>query len=65
MRGTSILLANVVRSAVRLATMCASVPRSSPLGPSRLSLSTVREMLRFGLPMSVGNATAEGELDGE
>ena len=54
--GMSIVVANVLRSAVRLATMCASVPRASWLAPSRLSMSTVRDMLRFGLPMSVGNA---------
>ncbi len=54
--GMSIVVANVVRSAVRLAAMGASVPRASWLTPSRLSMTTVREMLRFGLPMSVGNA---------
>jgi lipopolysaccharide exporter len=54
--GASIVVANVLRSAVRLATMCASVPRASWLTPSRLSMPTVREMARFGLPMSVGNA---------
>jgi lipopolysaccharide exporter len=54
--GMSIVAANVLRSAVRLATMCASVPRTSWLAPSPLSMSTVREMVRFGVPMSVGNA---------
>jgi lipopolysaccharide exporter len=54
--GMSIVAANVLRSAVRFATMCASVPRTSWLAPSRLSMSTVREMVRFGLPRSVGNA---------
>ncbi len=56
MGGMSIVVANVARSAVRLATMCASVPRISWLAPSRLSMTTFRAMVRFGLPMSIGNA---------
>jgi PST family polysaccharide transporter len=54
--GMSVVAANVVRSSVRLGAMSASVPRASWLTPSRLSMTTVREMLRFGLPMSVGTA---------
>jgi lipopolysaccharide exporter len=54
--GEAIVVANVLRSAVRLATMCASVPRDAWLAPSPLSLSTVRKMVRFGLPLSVANA---------
>jgi PST family polysaccharide transporter len=56
MGGMSIVVANAARSAVRLATMCASVPRVSWLSPSRLSWTTFRQMMRFGLPMSIGNA---------
>jgi PST family polysaccharide transporter len=54
--GMSIVMANVARSGVRLLAMSASVPWASWLSPSRLSMGTVREMVRFGLPMSVGNA---------
>jgi lipopolysaccharide exporter len=54
--GAAIVVANVLRSAVRLATMCANVPHRSWLAVSRLSAPIVREMVRFGLPMSVGNA---------
>jgi lipopolysaccharide exporter len=56
MGGMSIVVANTARSAVRLATMCASVPRVTWLTPSSLSMATFREMVRFGLPMSIGNA---------
>jgi PST family polysaccharide transporter len=56
--GVSIVVAGVLRSTVRLATMSASVPRAAWLSPARLSMTTVREMLRFGLPMSIGNAAS-------
>ena len=36
--------------------VAASVPRAEWLTPTRLSRATVRAMLRFGLPMSVGTA---------
>jgi lipopolysaccharide exporter len=52
--GMSIVIANVVRSAIRFALMATSVPRVAWLSPSPLSLKTVRAMLRFGLPISVG-----------
>jgi PST family polysaccharide transporter len=52
--GMSIVAGNVVRSVVRLATMASSVPRAEWLSRSRLSVRTLRAMLRFGLPMSVG-----------
>ena len=52
--GMSIVVANVVRSAVRCAAMAGSIPRASWLHPSPLSAKTLRAMLRFGLPMSVG-----------
>jgi PST family polysaccharide transporter len=51
-----IVAANCVRSAARLAMMVGSVPRGEWLQPSRISWSTVRAMLRFGVPMSVGAA---------
>jgi lipopolysaccharide exporter len=52
--GMSIVVANVARSAVRFALMAGSVPRAAWLSPAPLSLRTVRAMLRFGLPISVG-----------
>jgi PST family polysaccharide transporter len=51
----SVVGGNLARSAVRLGAMAASVPRADWLSPTRLSLSTLRAMLRFGVPMSVGN----------
>jgi len=54
--GMSIVVANVVRSAVRLAAMSGAVPRAAWLSPSRFSAAIVRAMLRFGAPMSVGTA---------
>jgi lipopolysaccharide exporter len=54
--GLSIVAANVVRSLVRLVAMAGRVTRASWLSPSPLSLSTIRMMFRFGLPMSVGTA---------
>jgi PST family polysaccharide transporter len=54
--GMAIVAANVVRSAVRLGVMTSSVPRVEWLSPSPFSARTLRAMLRFGLPMSVGAA---------
>ena len=54
--GMSIVVANMVRSAVRLATMCASVPRTAWLTRSPLSMSTAREWSGSVVPMSIGNA---------
>jgi PST family polysaccharide transporter len=51
-----IVAANAVRSAVRVAALAGSVPREEWLMPTRLSLRTIREMLRFGVPMSIGTA---------
>jgi lipopolysaccharide exporter len=56
--GASIVIAGVVRSTVRLATMSASVPRASWLAPARLELATVRAMLRYGLPISIGTSAS-------
>jgi PST family polysaccharide transporter len=52
----AVVAGNLARSAVRLCAMAASVPRAEWLSPTRLSASTLRAMLRFGVPMSVGNA---------
>jgi PST family polysaccharide transporter len=54
--GLAIVAANVVRSAVRLASMAVAVPRAEWLSPSFPCATTVRAMLRFGLPMSIGTA---------
>lgn len=54
--GMSIVIANVARSAVRLAAMISVVRRTDWLEPSPLSLPILREMFRFGLPTSVGTA---------
>jgi PST family polysaccharide transporter len=51
-----IVVANVARSAVRLVTLAGSVQRAEWLTPSRFSMKTVRAMVRFGLPMSIGTA---------
>jgi PST family polysaccharide transporter len=56
--GMSIVLGNVARSAVRLAAVVACVPRKAWLAPAPLSATTAREMLRFGLPMSLGSGAA-------
>jgi lipopolysaccharide exporter len=50
----SVVVANVVRSAGRMVALSRCVDRSAWLSPSPVSAGTVREMLRFGLPMSVG-----------
>lgn len=52
--GTSIVAGNLVRSVVRLAAMAGSVPVTDWLYWSRLSAKTLGDMLRFGLPMSIG-----------
>lgn len=54
--GMAVVAGNVVRSAVKLATLAGSVERADWLSPSRLSMKTIRAMLRFGVPMSVGTA---------
>lgn len=54
--GMSVVGGNIVRSAVKLATMAGAVERADWLTPSRLSMKTIRAMLRFGVPMSVGTA---------
>jgi PST family polysaccharide transporter len=54
--GMCVVLANIVRSTVRLAAMAGAVPRAEWLRPTRVSWTTTRAMLRFGLPMSVGMA---------
>jgi PST family polysaccharide transporter len=51
-----VVAANIVRSTVRLATLVGAVPRRDWLHPTRVSWTTARAMLRFGLPMSVGMA---------
>jgi len=43
-----------VRSVVRLAAMAGSVPPSDWLSRTALSAKTLGDMLRFGLPMSIG-----------
>ncbi len=53
-----IVVATEVRSAVRLATLAASVPRADWLQPTRFSWAKVRAMLRFGIPMSVATAAS-------
>jgi len=52
--GMSIVIGNVVRSVIRFAAMASCVPRAEWLSRSPLSGKTIRAMLRFGLPMSVG-----------
>jgi PST family polysaccharide transporter len=54
--GMCVVLANVVRSTVRLAALTGAVPRREWLHPTRMSWTTVRAMARFGLPMTVGTA---------
>jgi len=52
--GMSIVAGNLVRSVVRLAAMAGSVPPSDWLSRTALSAKTLGDMLRFGLPMSIG-----------
>jgi PST family polysaccharide transporter len=52
----SIVVGTGLRSAVRLAAMCGSVPREDWIQPVAVSWPLVRAMVRFGVPMTVGTA---------
>jgi lipopolysaccharide exporter len=54
--GMAIVVANVARSLVRLVTMTGGLPLSDWLSPCRIQWKTLREMLRFGVPVSIGAA---------
>lgn len=54
--GMAIVVANVARSLVRLVTMTAGVPLADWASPMRIRWKTLREMLRFGVPVSIGGA---------
>jgi PST family polysaccharide transporter len=53
----SVVIANLARSLVRCTLMIGSVARATWAKPTRLSLATLRAMMTFGLPTSIG-ATA-------
>jgi PST family polysaccharide transporter len=53
---TSIVVATGIRSAVRLAAMCGSVPRREWIQPAPFSWDIVRAIVRFGVPTTVGTA---------
>ena len=52
--GAAIVLANVVRSVLRAMCFVFAVDRRDWAEPSRLSLRQTRELLGFGVPMSLG-----------
>lgn len=52
--GMAIVLGNLARSSVRLLLFLSSVPRREWLEPCRYSLRQTRELLAFGVPMSLG-----------
>jgi lipopolysaccharide exporter len=52
----AIVLGNVARSLVRVIAYVASVARRDWLEPCRISWQTMREVLAFGVPMSLGAA---------
>lgn len=51
--GAAIVVGNVARSAIRLTLFAQSVATSAWLSPSRLDPKQVRELLAFGVPMSL------------
>lgn len=51
--GAAIVAGNVARSAIRLALFVHSVATSAWLSPSRLDPKQIRELLAFGVPMSL------------
>ncbi len=52
--GMAIVVANIARSVARLVTMTAGLPLADWLSPIRIQWNTLRSMLRFGVPVSVG-----------
>lgn len=52
--GTSIVLGNIMRSSVRLVVYCASVERAAWLTRVPIDGKQTRELLAFGVPMSLG-----------
>ena len=57
--GMAVVYANIARSLLKLIIVVLVVPRADWLTPSRLSLATVRELLRFGVPYSVGASAGQ------
>ena len=57
--GMAVVYANVARSFLKLAIVVAVVPRGDWLTPSRLSLRTMRDLLRFGIPVSLGASAGQ------
>ncbi|HEX8796814.1 MAG TPA: oligosaccharide flippase family protein [Polyangiaceae bacterium] len=54
--GMAIVVANVARSLARLVTMTAGLPLADWASPGRIEWKTLRSMLRFGVPVSIGGA---------
>lgn len=54
--GMAIVVANVARSLARLVTMVGGLPVADWLSPCRIEWKTLRAMLRFGVPVSIGAA---------
>ena len=57
--GMAVVYANIARSLLRLVITVSVVPRADWLTPSRLSLGTIRELLRFGLPFSLAASAGQ------
>ena len=57
--GMAVVYANIGRSLLRFLVVVAVVPRADWLTPSRFSLATLRELLRFGLPLSLGASAGQ------
>jgi PST family polysaccharide transporter len=56
--GMAIVYANIARSVLRLLFVVWATPRRSWLTPSSFSMATMKKMMGFGLPFSVGASAA-------
>jgi lipopolysaccharide exporter len=57
--GMAVVYANIVRSLLRLVIVASVVPRADWLTPTRFSMATTRELLRFGLPFSLAASAGQ------
>jgi PST family polysaccharide transporter len=57
--GMAVVWANIARSALRCAIVLPVVARRDWLSPSKFSKQTMRELLSFGLPFSIGASASQ------
>ena len=57
--GMAVVYANIARSLLKLVIVVSAVPLAAWLTPSRISLATLRGLLRFGVPFSVGASAGQ------